>query len=275
MSEQIPEKLRIGDLESWMDETPLEFWLVLAGDFVPREFATAYSTGCHRGYIGTWELVDNRLYLVELVAEPDINNVSIEKFFPGWSDRVFAHWYTGTLMVDYPHLLQDEYSGAVEIVYQSVSINIERGVVVSDERMKNIRPLRGQSWLPGLQPEAVSEGGDDLNLDYSADYDYDHDLDDCVKNLKVRSEHLKKRVGIERVLAEEKVSDPLGAVPKVPFGFLHFRWVDLTTHWNQGDELWTFEVHPVDFGYLRRGYAIVRSGAPMASFVTDIIWLPS
>lgn len=88
---------------------------------------------------------------------------------------------------------------------------------------------------------------------------------------KVLPAHLKKRVTPESVVAEEKVVDPLGAAPNVPFGFLLVRWVDFMGYWKEGDELWIFEVPPVDFDYARRGYAIVRRGVPVASFVTDVM----
>ena len=88
---------------------------------------------------------------------------------------------------------------------------------------------------------------------------------------KVTVEHLGQRVSAEEIVARERVDDPLGAVMQAPFGFLHFQWVDFITLQQPGDELWTFEVPPINFDYRRRGYAIVRAGVPVESFVTDII----
>ncbi len=88
---------------------------------------------------------------------------------------------------------------------------------------------------------------------------------------KVLPAHLKKQVTPESVVAQEKVADPLGAAPNVPFGFLLVRWVDFMRHWKEGDELWTFEVPPADFEYAKQGYAIVRRGLPVAGFVTDVV----
>ena len=42
-------------------------------------------------------------------------------------------------------------------------------------------------------------------------------------------------------------------------------------HWKEGDELWSFEAPSAGLGYARRGYAIVRRGLPVASFVTDVL----
>ena len=100
---------------------------------------------------------------------------------------------------------------------------------------------------------------------------YDEDDELGARRWKVLPAHLKKQVTPESVVAQEKVVDPLRAAPNVPFGFLLGRWVDFMAHWNEGDELWTFEVPPADFDYARRGYAIVRRGLPVASFVTDVV----
>ena len=50
------------------------------------------STALWRGYIGTWTIEQERLYLVAIDG-----SVGMDKLFPGFSDGVFAHWYTGTV----------------------------------------------------------------------------------------------------------------------------------------------------------------------------------
>ncbi len=100
---------------------------------------------------------------------------------------------------------------------------------------------------------------------------YAEDPTSDARRWKVLPAHLKKQVTPESVVALEKVADPLGAAPNVPFGFLLVRWVDFMRHWKDGDELWTFEVPPANFDYARRGYAIVRRGLPVAGFVTDVV----
>lgn len=102
------------------------------------------------------------------------------------------------------------------------------------------------------------------------DMNDDEPEDQVDQGWKVTVEHLGQRVSAEEVVARERVDDPLGAVMPAPFGFLHFRWVDFIMQQQPGDELWTFEVPPMNFDYRRRGYAIVRAGVPVESFVTDI-----
>ena len=49
---------------------------------------------------GSLEIVDDRLYLVGMNASPfEDEPVPLERLFPGHGDRVFAHWYSGTLRV--------------------------------------------------------------------------------------------------------------------------------------------------------------------------------
>jgi len=57
-------------------------------------------TALWRGYIGTWEIVGDRLYIVGLSGTlKDGTEATLETVFPGYPDRVFAHWYSGTLRI--------------------------------------------------------------------------------------------------------------------------------------------------------------------------------
>jgi hypothetical protein len=114
-----------------------------------------------------------------------------------------------------------------------------------------------------LKRRARQSDDDDMNEDEPEDR--------VEPGWKVTVEHLGQPVSAEEIVARERVDDPLGAVMQAPFGFLHFRWVDFITQQQPGDELWTFEVPTMNFDYRRRGYAIVRAGVPVESFVTDII----
>lgn len=51
-----------------------------------------------RNYLGTWELLDQHLYLVSIQAKfLDDTVVTLDSLFPGYPERVFAHWYSGHL----------------------------------------------------------------------------------------------------------------------------------------------------------------------------------
>jgi hypothetical protein len=65
------------------------------------QFAQAFtpSRGCSRGYKGTWEIREGRLYLIKLVGTlADGSKADIATFFPDAPDGVFANWYSGPLI---------------------------------------------------------------------------------------------------------------------------------------------------------------------------------
>jgi len=91
----------------------------------------ATSTALGRGHLGTWEVVNGRLYLVELQGTlKSGDEASLESVFPGFPDRVFAHWFSGRLRV--PQGKQLKY---VHMAYGSryecdVFLTLRKGVVV-------------------------------------------------------------------------------------------------------------------------------------------------
>lgn len=95
------------------------------------QFAQAFQgrRGCDRGYEGTWEIQDGRLYLVKLVGIlRNRREASVATFFPNSPDRVFANWYSGPLIE--PDVSQAEYMLGPICVYDcDLFIKIEMGLV--------------------------------------------------------------------------------------------------------------------------------------------------
>jgi hypothetical protein len=83
-----------------------------------------------------------------------------------------------------------------------------------------------------------------------------------------RRRELKERLTVEQAEARERVHDPLGAVPDVPFGFLNGRWQEFLAQRQPGDGLWRFgslrKEHRTKVW--REGYAWVKRGAISASW---------
>jgi hypothetical protein len=74
---------------------------------------------------------------------------------------------------------------------------------------------------------------------------------------------LLQRLSIDEVERLETVTDPLGAVPPVPFGHLSANWVTFRSKLMPGDEIWSYAaVRPGNWGVEEesKGYAIVRLG---------------
>ena len=85
-------------------------------------------------------------------------------------------------------------------------------------------------------------------------------------------EHLIERMTLEAVEAHERVTDPLGAAPDVPFGHLNPLWRAFADHIETGDELWGFQAPNVsDWGFVQihRGYARLRNGQVLQHVITE------
>ena len=142
MTAQVGETLLIDGEKHEMFNEPLRFWFALSG--VPSPFF-GVSSGCWRGYVGTWEIAGDRLYLVELRGNvADRKPVSIETIFPGWPDRVFAHWYTGTLRIPRGDMLHYVHLGYARLHEETLFIDVKRGLVTGRRRVKNSKPAEGQ-----------------------------------------------------------------------------------------------------------------------------------
>src|SRR5262249_46396318 len=71
------------------------------------------STGCYRGYLGTWEVRDDSLHLIEL-AGPNADLAELlgpglavaahrdgmDRMFPGHGGSVVASWFSGSITPD-------------------------------------------------------------------------------------------------------------------------------------------------------------------------------
>ncbi|WP_157826800.1 hypothetical protein [Colwellia sp. 12G3] len=65
-----------------------------------------------RGYLGVWEIKEERLYLIQLNAEfDDDNETTIQDIFPVFSDPVFAPWCTGELRITEGDQMKYEHKG--------------------------------------------------------------------------------------------------------------------------------------------------------------------
>ena len=114
---------------------PLRGYFALAG--LESNFRSN-CTALWRGYVGTWEISDGRLYLVKLQGTPNQDEeVSIATLFPDFPDRVFAHWFSGTIRVAQGKLLEYVHMGYGSKYERDLLFEIERGVVKSIERRQN------------------------------------------------------------------------------------------------------------------------------------------
>lgn len=145
MTAQIPEQLRYEGEDLAMCTNPLNDFFAMGG--VNPRFGSN-CTALWRGYVGRWDIVDGRLYLVGLHGTlEDGTEASLATIFPDFPERVFAHWYSGTIRIPRGKELEYVHMGYGSKFERDLLLDVERGVVKSTRTRHN--------------GEAVSEGGPD------------------------------------------------------------------------------------------------------------------
>ena len=135
MTAQIVEKLRYQSEDVAMCTNPLSDYFAMGGTN-PRFESNC--TALWRGYVGSWEIVDDRLYLICLNGTlEDGTQASLETIFPGYPDRVFAHWYSGTIRLPQGKQLEYVHMGYSSTFERDLFLNVERGVVVATRVQHN------------------------------------------------------------------------------------------------------------------------------------------
>lgn len=110
-------------------------------------------------------------------------------------------------------------------------------------------------FSPDIPPKSEDEG--ETEEEKAADF-------------RAHSGNLVALTTVEEVEAWERIVDPLGAVPPLPFGHLNSVWGSLKAAMQPRDELWSFdstrdETKNIWAGV--RGYAIQRDGRIVAEIV--------
>ncbi len=137
MTAQISEKLLYEGQKLSMCTEPLSLYFALGGD--GPKFQCNF-TALWRGYVGTWEIVDGRLYLIDLQGTlKGGEEASVATIFPDYPDRVFAHWYSGTLRIPQGKLLHYVHMGYSSTYERDLFLAIEKGVLKGTRVRQNGR----------------------------------------------------------------------------------------------------------------------------------------
>jgi hypothetical protein len=116
--------------------SPLGAYFSLSGYWPPFQ---EQSTALWRRYVGTWEILEGRLYLIGIRAQlEDGTTVTLETLFPGYPDRVFAHWFTGDLRVPQGRMTKYAHQGYQTRYQADLFLHVEKGVLVSTELTRNV-----------------------------------------------------------------------------------------------------------------------------------------
>lgn len=114
--------------------------------FMPAPLRAA---GTGRGYVGSWRLEDDRLYLVNIdgwlcgdaaVRPDDCRRATLADLFGAAADKpVFAQWYSGELTLPDGALLRDGRSGYGALHERTIRITLKAGKVIHIETTDNAR----------------------------------------------------------------------------------------------------------------------------------------
>lgn len=127
MTAQIAETLHYEGQQLSMCTEPLGDYFALGGQNPGFE---SNCTALWRGYIGTWEIVGGRLYLIELHGTLEGGGeASVATLFPDFSERVFAHWYSGTIRIPQGKQLEYVHMGYASTYERDLFLEIEKGVL--------------------------------------------------------------------------------------------------------------------------------------------------
>ena len=75
--------------------------------------------------------------------------------------------------------------------------------------------------------------------------------------------------------AQNRIDDPMGAAPPLPFGHLHAKWARFVEVLEGDETLYSFDAPWRHWGNeRRRGYVAVKDGVPSRFIITEIIALP-
>lgn len=138
MTAQFTELLLLRGEKLSLCTEPLAQYLETGGNRIKFD---AEWTACWRGYVGTWTIEAERLYLVKLKGTSRTSAGWLERsladLFPDYPDGVFAHWYTGELRCSRGQLLNYVHGGYASQYEQDLFIDVVRGVVTNERLVVN------------------------------------------------------------------------------------------------------------------------------------------
>ena len=97
------------------------------------------STALVRGYIGTWEIKNNQLYLISLLGFVDNNKkVDLSYLFPNKTE-VFANWFSGDIRIPEGKLLEKINLGYESVFEKDRILTFNKGILISETVKNNIK----------------------------------------------------------------------------------------------------------------------------------------
>ncbi len=141
MTAQQPDKLYNNGQENILFSNPLEDFFTIS-NFNPG-FMSPH-TANYRGYVATWEIIDEKLYLIGIngwkydkTNAGKIHEVDISSVFPDEGPPIFAKWFSGTLIIPQGKMLHYIHMGYESIYERELHITVKNGVLFEQQEFDN------------------------------------------------------------------------------------------------------------------------------------------
>jgi hypothetical protein len=99
------------------------------------------STALWRGYVGLWEIKENRLFLIDVFACGDKTKSIKDKIFKGLDLEIFADWFEGQLFIEKGKVIKYNHMGYDRYYEKEIVTIVKNGIVVSEaEYINGVKP---------------------------------------------------------------------------------------------------------------------------------------
>jgi hypothetical protein len=136
MAAQRPDIIGIRDEVLDLYTNPLEEFWAFKNLKRPEFVALPY---CKRGYIATWEIDDQKLFLKDIngyfvkrsiLSGPKNIQFSMNTLFPNYNgESIMAFWFTGKLRIPYGSMKRYSHQGYDSRFEREILISIDQGIV--------------------------------------------------------------------------------------------------------------------------------------------------
>lgn len=228
MTVQISEPLIYRDEELRTREYPLNEYFVRSGIANPfGNESRGTMSCCWNGYVAAWLVEDGRLYLKQIqdIHGEGENALNLETVFPGYTEGVFAHWYSGTMKFPQGEVIKRGSSTAPNIFERDWVLIFRKGLLVSEEVVLNS--------VTGTDEAGIAKNISQLRNIISVDKN---------NQPQIMPEDLLAELTREEIEVVETPQDPLHRAPAVPFGFLNPVWKSFIDQLPANAEIRPFQI---------------------------------
>jgi hypothetical protein len=124
---------------------PLEDYFEKTGNRNLPGFVGCGSTACWRGYVATWELQNDSLFLKNISSchrdcGLDISKADLKQMFG--SDKVFAYWFDGQIVIPQGKRVQYIHMGYASIYERELHLTFKSGILKRKRMVSNSDQVR-------------------------------------------------------------------------------------------------------------------------------------